>query len=45
MRRLLIAVLGSLLAVALIAPAAQGATNVRSLTLEGPISGGGIVAV
>ena len=43
MRRLLIAVLGSLLAVALIAPAAQGATNVRSLTLEGPISGGGIV--
>ena len=43
MRRLLIAVLGSLLAVALIAPAAQGATNVRALTLEGPISGGGIL--
>ena len=41
MRRLLITVLGSLLGVVLIAPAAQGATEVRSLTLEGEFAGGG----
>ena len=39
MRRLLIAVLGSLLAVALIAPAAQGATQVRQVqTVMPPVS-------
>ncbi len=43
MKRLLIAVLGLLLAVVLIAPAAQGATKVRSLTLEGEVAGGGAV--
>jgi hypothetical protein len=42
MRRLLIAAFASLLAVALIAPAAQGATEVRSLTLEGEFAGGGV---
>ena len=42
MRRLLITVLGSLLGVVLIAPAAQGATEVRSLTLEGEFAGGGV---
>lgn len=42
MRRLLIAGFASLLAVALIAPAAQGATGVRSLTLEGQFGGGGV---
>ena len=40
MRRLLIAVLGSLLAVVLIAPAAQGATQVRQIqTVMPPVFG------
>ena len=42
MRRLLIAVFASLLGVALIAPGAQGATEVRSLTFEGELAGGGV---
>ena len=42
MRRLLITVLGSLLGVALIAPAAQGATAVKTLTLEGEFGGGAV---
>src|SRR5512141_2710310 len=42
MRRLLIAGFASLLAVVLIAPAAQGATRVRGLTLEGQFGGGGV---
>ena len=40
MRRLLIAVFASLLAMALIAPAAHGATKVRHLTLDGELAGG-----
>ena len=42
MRRLLITVLGSLLAVALITPVAQGATGVKTLTLEGEFGGGAV---
>jgi hypothetical protein len=40
MKRLLIAVFASLLGVALIAPAAHGATKVRHLTLDGTAAGG-----
>ena len=39
MRRLLIAVLGSLLGVVLIAPAAQGVPGVKTLKLEGQFAG------
>ena len=39
MRRLLIAGFASLLAVALITPGAQGATGVKTLTLEGQFAG------
>ena len=42
MRRLLIAVFASLLGGALIAPAAQGAIGVQSLTLEGEFAGGAV---
>jgi hypothetical protein len=40
MRRLLIAVFTSSLALALIAPAAHGATEVQQLTLDGTVAGG-----
>ena len=40
MRRLLIAVFASSLSLALIAPAAHGATEVRHLTLDGTAAGG-----
>ena len=42
MRRLLIAAFASLLAVALITPGAQGATGVKTLTLEGEFAGGAV---
>lgn len=43
MRRLLIAVFATLLAVALIAPAAQAATKTQVRYLEGKVEGGGRV--